>query len=361
MKLLFYIHTMQGGGAERVMSVICNELAERGHDVRLAVDTSYPIVYPLNGNVDVIDISLNGKQKKLTDNIPARIKRIRRVAKEVRPDVVVSFMIPMTVLVVLALAGLKIPVIASEHTNFQKTRMSTWKKALRLFMLRFADRVAILTQSDFDYLGRKLPGKIVMPNPLSYPIYEKEIMPRKKNILAAGSVSRWYIKGFDDLIGIWSEIAPLYPEWTLDIAGGGKEADFDYLRNIAATNGIEDRVNFMGFVGNIDDVMRQSSIFALSSRHEGFPMALVEATSQGCACVSYDCKTGPCEMIVNEKSGLLVPDRNKEEFKQALIRLIENEELRKKLSQAGRREVKRFAPDIIADRWEELFKEVVLS
>ncbi len=69
MKLLFYIHTMQGGGAERVMSVICNELAERGHDV--AVDTSYPIVYPLNGNVDVIDISLNGKQKKLTDNIPA--------------------------------------------------------------------------------------------------------------------------------------------------------------------------------------------------------------------------------------------------------------------------------------------------
>ncbi len=270
-------------------------------------------------------------------------------------------MIPMTVLVVLALAGLKIPVIASEHTNFQKTRMSTWKKALRLFMLRFADRVAILTQSDFDYLGRKLPGKIVMPNPLSYPIYEKDIMPRKKNILAAGSVSRWYIKGFDDLIGIWSEIAPLYPEWTLDIAGGGKEADFDYLRNIAATNGIEDRVNFMGFVGNIDDVMRQSSIFALSSRHEGFPMALVEATSQGCACVSYDCKTGPCEMIVNEKSGLLVPDRNKEEFKQALIRLIENEELRKKLSQAGRREVKRFAPDIIADRWEELFKEVVLS
>ncbi len=361
MKLLFYIHTMRGGGAERVMSTICNKLAERGYDVYLATDTSFPVVYPLDGSVRLCNISINGRQTHYACHIPARIKKIRRVAKEVKPDIVISFMIPMTVLVLFALIGLKIPIIASEHTNFQRTQMSKWKKVLRLFMLRFADRVAILTQSDFDYLGKKLPGKVVMPNPLSYPIYEKDIMPRKKNILATGTVSRWYIKGFDNLIRIWSDIAPLYLEWTLDIAGGGKEADFDYLKNIATTNGIEDRVNFMGFVDNIDDVMRQSSIFALSSRHEGFPMALIEAMSQGCACISYDCKTGPGEIIVNEKSGLLVADQNKEELKKALVRLIENEELREDISIEGRRKTKKFDPNVIVDKWEELFMSLRLK
>ncbi len=361
MKLLFYISTMQGGGAERVMSVICNKFAERGHDVWLATELSYPVAYPLHENVRIVDtgVSVNGKPGRLRYTFISRIKKIRAVARDVKPDVAISFMYATTALVLFALKGLKIPVIASEHTNFQQCNLSKCEQFVRLCILRFADRVTVLTQADTVFLGRKLPRKTVMPNPLSYPVYEKDSESRRKNILAVGSIARWRYKGFDSLIEIWSGIAPRYPEWTLEIAGGGKEAGFEYLRNIAAMNGVEDRVNFMGFIGNIGEVMRGSSIFVLSSRYEGLPMALVEAMSQGCACVSYDCTNGPREIIVDEKSGLLVADQNKEELKKALIRVIEDGQLRERLSREGRQEAKKFEPDAIADKWEELFSMVM--
>ncbi|MCH5598725.1 glycosyltransferase [Niabella ginsengisoli] len=168
-------------------------------------------------------------------------------------------------------------------------------------------------------------------------------------------MDRWQGKGFDTLIKIWGKIASLYPDWTLDILGGGKDANFNYLQGLAYENNVSNRVQFLGRKENVAEILKNSSVFVLSSRYEGLPMALIEAMSQGCACISFDCPSGPKEIITNNKSGLLVRDQDINGMKEALISVIENENLRESLSLAAKKEVQKFDPDTIVNEWEKLF------
>jgi glycosyltransferase involved in cell wall biosynthesis len=166
------------------------------------------------------------------------------------------------------------------------------------------------------------------------------------------------VKGFDTIIKIWGKISGSLPGWTLDICGGGTEENFNYLKQLASEHGVAGTVNFLGFRNDIEKVMQEASIFCLSSRTEGFGMVLAEALSQGCACVSFDCKSGPGAIVTPDKSGILVKDQDMEEMGRTLIALASDEKARERLSIAGREEVKRLDANIITDRWEDLFNEV---
>lgn len=356
MKLLFYISSMRGGGAERVMSILCNKLIERGHDVYLATNIQLPILYDIDKKVNLLDIYVPRNQNRIK-NAYKYGKKIRNVAKQINPDIIISFVWSLNAITILATLGLSIPIIASEHFTFDKKR-SFYEYFVRFYLNRLANKVTILTQYDYKFLGKRLSKKIVVPNPLPYKIYE-ETSERTKNILAIGSIDRWYIKGFDNLIKIWGEISPLYPNWTLDIAGNGKDLNFDILKKIAEDNFVSQSVRFLGFQKDIHKLMKETSIFVLSSRGEGFAMVLAEAMSQGCACISFDCKAGPAEIITNNISGLLIKDQDLNEMKESLIKLIENESLRNNLSVHGRKEVKKFNSDIIVDKWEQIFQELM--
>jgi len=346
---------MRGGGAERVMSIICNKLVERGHDIYLATNKEHPIVYDLNENIKIIDLFVKRSRNKIK-NVYKYQKRIRGIAKHVNPDIIITFIWALNAVVILATLGMSIPVIASEHSTFDKKK-SIYEYFVRYYLNRLVDKVTILTQYDYSFLGKNLPKKTVVPNPLSYDIYNGNQI-RRKNILAIGSIDRWYIKGFDTLIKIWREISAKYPGWSLDIVGGGSEDNMKTLKKIALENNVSNSVRFLGFQKDIDKLMQQSSIFVLSSRTEGFAMVLAEAMSQGCASISFDCKAGPNEIITHKKSGLLIKDQDFEEMKKALICLIEDEELRIQLSLAGRKEVEKFDSNIIVDKWEDIFREL---
>jgi glycosyltransferase involved in cell wall biosynthesis len=281
---------------------------------------------------------------------------IRRIARKIKPDVITSFICEMNAEVLISTRGLGIPVIASEHFAFDR-ELSARHKFERYYINKLASRVTVLTRHDYDFIGNRLKNKVVMPNPASYPIYTGND-ERKKNILCVGAINRWHVKGFDSIIKIWGKISGSLPGWTLDICGGGTEENFDYLKRLASDQGVAGTVNFLGFRNDIEKIMQESSIFCLSSRTEGFGMALVEALSQGCACVSFDCKSGPCEILTHDKSGILVKNQDMEEMGKALIALANNEKARERFSLAGREEVKRLDADIIADRWEKLFNEV---
>jgi glycosyltransferase involved in cell wall biosynthesis len=352
MKLLCYISSLQGGGAERVISILCNKFVERGYDVYLAVNLKYQFAYFLDERIKIIDLQIDVSRSRLI-NFYRYIKRTRYIAKRVKPDVITTFIWPLNAKVILATMGLSIPVIASEHSTFYNKK-SLYETLARLYINRLANKVTILTLFDYDYLRKKLPNKIILPNLLPYKIFNGTIN-RTKNILAVGGINRWHIKGFDNLIKIWSKISSKYPDWTLDIAGEGNEENMNILKTIVQDNNVSNSVRFLGFQKEIDKVMRTSSIFVLSSRYEGFPMVLAEAMSQGCACVCFDCNTGPKEMISDNESGILVKNQDNEAMKSALIRLIEDENLRETLSINARKEIKRYNPDIIVDKWESLF------
>ena len=119
---------------------------------------------------------------------------------------------------------------------------------------------------------------------------------------------------------------------------------------------LENQVDFLGWTNEIDAVLQTQSIYVLSSRREGFPCSLIEAMSQGCACVAYDCKTGPNEIITDGKSGLLARDGDVDDLAEKLRLLIEDEKLRQKLSENAVEEVKRFDKELIMKQWDELIR-----
>ena len=104
--------------------------------------------------------------------------------------------------------------------------------------------------------------------------------------------------------------------------------------------------------------MQKSEIFILPSRFEGLPMVLLEALSQGLACVAYDCKTGPSDIIEHGKNGILVEDQNIQIMQQELKKLINNPTLRKELRINGVKSLDKFSIENIGKSWEGLFNEL---
>ena len=105
---------------------------------------------------------------------------------------------------------------------------------------------------------------------------------------------------------------------------------------------------------NIDDEYCNASIFVLASRFEAFPMVLLEAMSFGVPCISFDCLSGPSDIITNDEDGILVDKENPVKLAEAINKLIEDEEMRNKMSEAAFRNVLRFSPKIIYKEWQKL-------
>ena len=354
---MFFTGTLGGGGSERVISTLCNELVDRGNDVYLVTNKLKKFAYEVDDRINTIHLLPENfrKYSKIVRG-PMLYKRIRSVVKQIKPDVVISFIFTLNTHVILATLGLKIPVVVSERSSFDVNH--TIKAYIQRFYInKLATKTVVITNYDYIFLGNKLTNKVVIPNPIIYPIYEGKGV-RNKSVLAGGGIDRWKIKGFDNLIKIWGRVSPKFPEWKLQIAGGGKDESFDFLLNLAKSNNVDQTVELLGFQKNLDKLMQEVSIFVLSSRHEGLPNILLEAMSQGAACIAFDCTTGPREIITDNKSGLLVENQNIEEMEKALIRMLSDESLRSKISKAGLKEAERFMPKVIVDKWEDLFKNL---
>ena len=362
---------MRGGGAERVLANIVNELAKRGHEIGLVTDTSIPFAYEVDGRVKRINIHSNSHHRfdsfwgfNRLYHFLSLCRQTRRVTKKEKPDIVISFTYGVSLFVIPPLLGCGIKVIASEHTTFNRTvlPLSAIKYHLRIFTNLLADRVTLLTEYDKKYLSGKLNNTVVMPNPLSYPVisYQEFIKTNegRSNIFACGSIDRYKIKGFDNLIIAFSKVVKKHPNCNLDIAGNGSENSFNDLKRIALQHGVNDRVHFLGFRSDIQELMKSHKLFVLSSRYEGFGMVLIEAMAMGCPCVSYDLIAGPNEIIKNGEDGLLVENQNIVKLAEAMDYMLSHEEERKEMAKKAIASVKRFEVEKIVDKWEKLFYDL---
>jgi glycosyltransferase involved in cell wall biosynthesis len=354
-KLLFFISTMGVGGSERVMANLCNKLSERGYDVHLAFDTNEHIAYKLNNKLTIIELP-TPKSNNILSRLYHSCKKKRGIIKQIKPDVIIAFHY-IGLSVSFSAFGLQIPVIISYRTTLDR-KMSVANRFKSLYLIRMANKVTLMTKHDFDFVGKRIPSKVVMYNPLSYEIFQGNNI-RKKNILCVGGYNSWKIKGFDTMIKIWGKLAPLFEDWTLDIITSMPAEDIEYLIGLTKECRVEQRTNFSGFRKDIDKIMQASSIFVLPSRFEGMPNTLLEAMSQGCCCIAFDCKTGPREIITDQVSGVLVQDQDEEEMTNALTIVMKDESLREQLSIKAREEIKRFDLNTIVDKWERLFEELL--
>jgi glycosyltransferase involved in cell wall biosynthesis len=174
-----------------------------------------------------------------------------------------------------------------------------------------------------------------------------------KTVVAAGRIGPQ--KGFDRLLPAWAKVAPEHPDWELKIWGGGK--GIGKLRRQAEELGIADSAHLMGFTNHLHEELADSALYVMSSRKEGFPMVLLEAMSAGLPVVSFDCPTGPRDIIREGVDGFVVPDGDGEALAQAMSRLMDDAEMRKAFGAAAVEGAARYDLGTIAHRWEELLAE----
>ena len=360
-KLLFVIDQLEIGGAGRVASILMNELAARGYDVSVVTAIRHhKINYKL---VDAVTVKEWYDPEPIKHGFFGRVANMynrysyyRRALKEVKPDIIIAFTHNIFLYTKLWSWGYKGPIIASDHTSMGRD-LGRFSNYLRHNFYKRADVVTILTEKDARILGDRLPKKEVVYNPVTFDTFDG-VAARKKRVLCVGRKSFWSVKGFDRIIKIWGELYPKYPDWKLDIVGESNADSDAKLQMMITEAGVEKGVVMHGNTNEIEQFYRSSEIFALPSRVEGFPLVLVEAMSQGCACVSFSMQGAVSEIINDGKDGVIVEDGNLEEFAMQLEQLMNDAELRQRYADNAKHNVARFSIATFADRWESLIEKV---
>jgi glycosyltransferase involved in cell wall biosynthesis len=244
--------------------------------------------------------------------------------------------------------------VGQDHMNL-RTYNEGLKAQIRAVYPRL-DLVSTLTEGDADdYRAHLGAGTRVECMPNGVPdLGERRAALDNKVVVAAGRVGPQ--KGFDRLLPVWAKVAADHPGWELRIWGDGK--DVRKLRRQAEALGIADSARFMGFTNKLHDEFADSSVYVMSSRKEGFPMVLLEAMGVGLPVVSFDCPTGPRDIVREGVDGHVVPDGDGEALAAALAHLMDDAAARKAYGAAAVEGAERYDIAVIAGRWEALLAEL---
>lgn len=348
MKICFVTATMAGGGAERVIANLSNELVKRGHFVTILLTAEYIIDYELNPKVEVIQVST-----KTENNSKKRVQRIlalRKWLKQNRDAYIISMPTDTNIFVLLASLFLNVNITISERNDPNEYE----RKKLRDIVYVLAKKVVFQTPDAKQYFGKRIQkSSTIIPNPISDSIQKIENSKREKCIVAVGRLEEQ--KNHKLLIDSFEMLLKDYPEYELYIYGKGSLRD--ELTEYIQRNNLQERVFLAGFSKNVWEEAAHCTMYVLSSDYEGMPNSLMEAMAVGIAVVATDCPIGgPQLLIEHEKNGLLVPVGDKEKLYLAMRRLVEDEELSQSLARNAATISDVLSVQNICDKWIDYIK-----
>ena len=358
-KIVFVIPNLNQGGAERVLVTLANHWSVKGLEVSIITFDAGNSFFWLNENINIIPLKTinKGFGGSLRNAIKRTEKYIKNI-REIKPDVVISFMDYPNVLCVLWNFIVHQKLIISQRTDPVFGILPHGFRQLRKLLYKKANAIVIQTERSlkiFERINIQLPKiKSVIANPINEDCYDNNMLFSKENIiLAVGRLEPE--KQFSLLISIFSKLHNT--DWELWIVGSGSEIQLlkDQVQNLNLTQ----KVKILGVQKNIKTFYQRSKVFVLTSKFEGYPNALCEAMANGCACISFDCDTGPSEIIANDINGLLIENGNAVEFQKQLQSLIADN---KKIVSLGFEAVKiRASLNIknISEQWYALMRTVL--
>lgn len=365
MRLVILINSMSGGGAERVTASLANYWDAQGWEVTIVTITPQSEdFYELNADIKRVALELGGESSNVLAGLMhnlSRILAVRRVLHEIKPDVAMGMMTTANILLALASRGLKIRTAGSERTHPPQYPLgAVWEK-LRSSCYGLLDVVVAQSSEGAEWLKSNTSAKrvVVIPNPVKWPLTNHEplldvssVCPQgRKLLLAVGRLSTE--KQFELLIRSFQSLASRHFDWDLVILGEGPLRSALEIQVMAA--GLKNRIFLPGRAGNVGDWYGHADQFVLSSRFEGFPNALVEAMAYGLPVVSFDCDTGPRDIIRHDVDGLLIPAEDEAGLTEALDLLMKDAALRQRFSDRAVEVRERFATVLIAEKWADVF------
>lgn len=352
MKIVFFIDRMNGfGGAQRVISALANEFSKRGNEVALFLTgNTKDSVYPLEEGICI--------KTFYTEGAFHHIKSIKKIKREIglfNPDVMVSFLTLVNIIAILSNFRRRFPLIISERND--PTKCSLYEKILSRFLYNKADAIVVQTKDIEQKIKDICHCKsFVIQNPLSEFSVAKDNYTSVGKIVAVGRLNKQ--KNYQNLILAMKIVVSKFPDYILDIYGVGPEKN--NLKQIVRDQNLENNIYFKGNSDSIQQVEIKYDFYVMSSDFEGMPNALAEAMAIGMPCISTNCEGGgAASLICSGKNGLLVARNNPQELANAIIKFINNKDLREEMGTQAKQIRNTLSIDTVFNLWCNCIEDVV--
>lgn len=350
MNICFYLAAFTHGGIGRIVSILCNELKKRTDHHIMALchsnigrediyHTDFPVTYIYHSRKPVSSAMLKD----------GYIGKVKAFLKENDVDLLIvcdELFYPAAVI-----AGKKIRVWCWFHTSPYISAEYRFQKEGRHFGFKRCDSIIAITDKTKEILQKKYPKKKIyrIYNAVDEALFEKQrdYQPDAMKIISVGRLC--YQKNFQRLIRIAAAVKEKSPGLQWHIYGEGE--DRPELERMISENHLEETVVLMGQCPDLYHRYNDYSAIVMTSRYEGFPMTLVEASACGLPMISFDVFTGPSEIIEDGTNGFLCPDADEEAMENRILRLFSDRELRLKMSEESRASAQELRLDRIAPQW----------
>ncbi|MDX9768269.1 MAG: glycosyltransferase family 4 protein [Ectothiorhodospiraceae bacterium] len=369
MKIVLVTTSLECGGAERVTVNLANAWAARGWEVAIVTltgsDTDF---YVLDERIERVALDQVESAGNPVAGLVANLRRLaslRKLLRRLAPDAVIGMATTGAVLCIVASVGAIWPVVAVEQVHPPMLPLSRIWERLRCWTYPRATHLIALTGEGRAWMQKAFPGcrVDVIFNPVALPLPSvPPLLPTsavmaadRRLLLAVGRLEAQ--KGFDLLLTAFTALSSRHPQWDLVILGEGPQRETLELQQ--ETLGLRGRAFLPGRAGNVADWYARADLYVMSSRFEGFPNTLVEAMAHGCPAVSYDCETGPRDIVRDGIDGLLVqPIGDVNALAEALSRLMADDALRARMASRVGEAAERFSMQRNLTLWDELLRSV---
>jgi len=358
MRIMFLIGSLTGGGTEKVVSMLANDMVSLGIAVNVVTFSSNSTdFFPLSSRVQRYPIGGLVNSDNIFSTIfwnLVRVVRIRRVINKTGPTLVLAFLPQTNVLALLATVGKHCSVIVSERNRRNAENLSWMWRSLRKWTYPHASVVTVNSVEMKEILERELRGSVqLIDNPVELPNFPICRIRREKLLISVGRLVPQ--KGYDLLIGAFQSSLFQHDDWKLVVLGEGK--DRASLEALVLERGLDRQVSLPGIVKSIEEWYRIASLFILTSRYEGTPNAALEAMANEIPIlITNTC--GEMPNIVQDKVNGLVAERSESKVREKLDWAYENQPLMAGIGRAGRGTVQKYERKAVAKKWLDLIIRV---
>lgn len=356
--LIKYDMTEKSGG-ERVASLLSCEWAKyyQVHLISINGKGEQPF-YPLGSNVIYAPL-LEGHQR-IRKTLVSGGKAVRRYAKEQKIDVLMSIGGNVNSFLCWASMGTQIKTVFCEHLNLIMANQDRSNALLRRLAISFVDKIVTLTQQDRQaYISHyhleedrvqciyNWMDDALGQDPTHYD-------QNSQKIITVGRFEEQ--KGYDLLIPAAKQVFEKHPDWHWDIYGDG--ALFQEIQASITENHLEENLHLMGATRSVYDKYPEYAFYVMTSRLEGLPMVLLEAKAKGLPIVSFNCLTGPAEIVRDGVDGYLVPPEDVQALAECICLLIEEPERRAQFAACAGGNTLQFSKEQIVQQWRTLLESL---
>lgn len=350
-KVLFVLQKISDGGAERVATVLCNELCKMDLDVTLLVYFPTKGEYPVNSQIKKIYLKKTEPEYRSLSFFQ-KLKDIRDVLKKERADYFVPFLYFVGVHVQLASIGLHGKVIQTVRNDPKSVPQSRKERLIRDVIYCFMWKGFVQNKRQLEYFPSYIRKKMtILPNPVSEEFLKNN--PTRENnglIVSVGRLNEQ--KNFEMLIRVARILKCKNYRFQIEIYGEGSLRET--LQKQIIEYKVEDCCKLCGRTEDVPAVLSKASVFVMTSSYEGMPNALMEAMASGLPCVSTNCPTGPNELIVDGVNGYLIEINDDEKCAQRIIQILSDRDVSLSIGEHARQSIMgNYSPSVIAKRFRE--------